>query len=58
MKEIEAVAKALPKEAWIQLAQTACNTFEKIIYPLTATTEGIGKLIQTKFEKLNVFNSK
>ncbi|MFH0781544.1 MAG: Abi-alpha family protein [Pseudomonadota bacterium] len=54
MKEIEIVAKALPKEAWNKLAETTCNTFEKLIYPLTATTEGIGKLIQTKFESLNV----
>ncbi len=54
MNELESVAKALPKEAWNKLAKTACATFEKIIYPLTATTEGIGKLIQTKFKKLNV----
>lgn len=54
MNEIESVAKALPKEAWNQLTKSACSTFEKIIYPLTATTAGIGKLIQTRFEKLNV----
>lgn len=53
MNEVEMVAKALPKEAWNKLANTACDTFKKIIYPLTATTEGIGKLIETRFERLN-----
>ena len=54
MNEIESIAKALPKEAWDRLAETACSSFEKIIYPITATTAGIGKLIQTRFEKLDV----
>lgn len=46
------VVKSVPKEAWTQLTTTACQTFEKIIYPLTATTEGIGRLIDVKFKKL------
>jgi hypothetical protein len=32
------IVKSIPKEAWSQLAKTACLTFEKLIYPLTATT--------------------
>lgn len=54
MNEIESVANALPKETWNQLSKTACSAFEKIIYPITASTEGIGRLIQTKFEILNI----
>jgi len=54
MNDIGSIAKILPTEALNQLAQTVCETFEKIIYPITATTEGIGKLIQTKFESLNI----
>ena len=48
----KSVVKSVPKEAWAQLARTACKTFEKVIYPLTATTEGIGRLIEIKFNKL------
>ena len=54
MEEVKAIAKSVPKEAWSQLAKTTCETFEKIIFPLTATTEGIGRLIQIRFNKLNV----
>jgi len=46
------IVKSIPKEAWGQLAKTACLTFEKLIYPLTATTEGIGRLIELRFSKL------
>jgi len=53
MEELKAIAKNVPKEAWSQLTKTACDTFEKLIFPLTATTEGIGKLIQLRFEQLN-----
>lgn len=53
MEGLKAVASIVPKEAWSQLARTACVTFEKIIYPLTATTEGIGRLIQVRFDRLN-----
>lgn len=46
------ITKALPKEAWNKLAATACESFEKLIYPLTATTEGIGRLIEQRFTRL------
>lgn len=52
MCEIKDIVKTVPKEAWSQLAKTACDSFEKIIYPITATTEGIGRLIQIRFERL------
>lgn len=52
MREIKDIVKTVPKEAWSQLAKTACDSFEKIIYPITATTEGIGRLIQIRFERL------
>lgn len=52
MDNIKEITKLVPKEAWSQLAKTACETFERIIYPLTATTEGIGRLIEIKFNKL------
>lgn len=53
MEELKAIAKNVPKEAWTQLTKTACDTFEKLIFPLTATTEGIGRLIQLRFNQLN-----
>jgi hypothetical protein len=52
MDEINNIAKNIPEEAWSQLSKTACDTFERIIFPITATTEGIGRLIQIRFEKL------
>ncbi len=54
MEEINALAKSVSKEAWSQLAKTTCETFEKLIFPLTATTDGVGRLIQNKFNKLSV----
>jgi len=53
MEELKVIASTVPKEAWNQVAITACITFEKLIYPLTATTEGIGRLIQIHFDRLN-----
>ncbi len=52
MEDHTNIVKSVPKEAWSQLAKTACATFEKLIYPLTATTEGIGRLIELRFAKL------
>lgn len=52
MDEIHNVVKSVPKEAWTQLTKTACESFEKIIFPITAATEGIGRLIQIRFERL------
>ncbi|WP_157726464.1 Abi-alpha family protein [Imhoffiella purpurea] len=52
MDEAKEIVAKIPKEAWAKLASTACETFEKIIYPLTATTEGIGRLIELRFSKL------
>jgi len=54
VEEINIIAKSVSKEAWSQLAKTTCETFEKLILPLTATTEGVGRLIQNKFNKLSV----
>lgn len=53
MEELNQIAKSVPKEAWSQLAKTACETFEKLILPVTATTEGVGRLIQNKFNQLS-----
>ena len=52
MDELNKLAKTVSEEAWTQLAKTACETFEKLIYPLTATTEGIGRLIEIRFNAL------
>lgn len=54
MEEINQIAKSVPKEAWTQIAKTVCETFEKLILPLTSTTEGVGRLIQNKFDTLSI----
>ena len=46
------LAKAIPNKAWVQLVDTACRTFRECIAPITATTSGIGRLIEAKFERL------
>ena len=53
MDELNQIAKSVPKESWTQVTKTACETFEKLILPITATTEGVGRLIQDKFEQLS-----
>ncbi len=46
------IAKAIPAKAWTRLVDTACSTFEQCLAPLTATTSGIGRLIQAKFDRM------
>jgi hypothetical protein len=43
------VAKAIPAKSWNILVTTACDTFSQLIAPITATTYGLGRLIQAKF---------
>jgi hypothetical protein len=46
------VAKAIPAKAWTRVVDTACNTFEQCLAPLTVTTSGIGRLIEARFDRL------
>ena len=43
------LAKAIPERSWQKLVNTACDTFKKTVAPITATTGGIGRLIEAKF---------
>jgi hypothetical protein len=49
---IGALGKAMPAKSWNELVSTACSTFIQCVAPITATTGGIGRLIETKFDKL------
>lgn len=44
------LAEAIPEKAWIKLVNTACTNFNKLLSPITASTFGLGKLIQAKFD--------
>ena len=44
------LAKAIPPSSWDKIVKTACDTFTSIIAPITATTTGLGRLIQAKFD--------
>lgn len=46
------VAKAIPAKAWTQIVDTACTSFRELIAPLTATTSGVGRLIEARFDRL------
>lgn len=46
------LAKAIPAKAWMQIVDTACCTFREVVAPLTASTGGIGRLIDAKFDRL------
>ena len=46
------LAEAIPDESWNQIVDTACNTFEKLLAPITSVTGGVGRLINAKFERL------
>lgn len=45
--------KAIPPQSWARLVDTACETFEAIVSPLTKTLGGIGRLIDSKFDSLS-----
>ena len=44
------LAKAVPAASWNRIVKTVCDTFSQLISPITATTYGLGKLIEGKFE--------
>ena len=44
------LAKAIPATSWNNAVKTACDTFVQIIAPITATTQGLGRLIEAKFD--------
>ena len=46
------LAKAIPEKSWNRLVKTTCNTFSQLISPITATTAGLGKLIEAKFDRM------
>lgn len=43
------VIRSIPKEVW----SASIDLISKLVYPVTATTVGIGKLIEQKFSTLN-----
>jgi len=46
------LAKSIPASSWNKLVTTACKTFTEFLAPITATTIGVGKLIEAKFDRL------
>lgn len=46
------LAKAIPATSWNKLVTTACKSFTDFIAPVTATTVGIGRYIEAKFDGL------
>jgi hypothetical protein len=49
MSESSEVIKSIPNEVW----KAAVEVIKKLIYPVTATTVGVGMLIEQKFNSLN-----
>lgn len=47
------LAKAIPPHVWDRLVTTACETFTQCVAPITATTSGLGRLIQAWFDRLS-----
>jgi hypothetical protein len=46
------LADAIPEQSWNEVVHAACSTFQQLVAPLTATTEGFGKLVTAKFDRL------
>lgn len=46
------LAKAIPPLSWNRLVKAACDTFTMLLAPITATTEGLGRLIKAKFDTM------
>lgn len=50
--DVTELAKSIPDKVWVSLVDTATQMVRQLFYPITATTEGVGKLIETKFSML------
>lgn len=46
------IAKAIPDQVYEQTAATVLDTFEKLIAPITETTDGLGRYIRQKFDNM------
>ncbi|WP_159657859.1 Abi-alpha family protein [Vibrio atypicus] len=46
------VAKAIPPEVYTQTTSTVLNTFDKLVAPITETTDGLGRYIKQKFDNM------
>lgn len=46
------IAEAIPDSAWVQFVDTACTTFKDVLAPLTSLTSGVGRLNESKFDRL------
>lgn len=51
LKTVSTIAESIPSEAWSELVGCATELMRKLCSPITSTTEGIGKLIEARFEK-------
>ncbi|WP_436716570.1 hypothetical protein U8335_03920 [Roseiconus lacunae] len=43
---------AVPPEAWNQMVHTACAIVSKVLAPISETANGIGRLINAKFDRM------
>ena len=43
------VTKAIPPEVYVQTAAVALETFQKLLWPITAITSGLGHYLDQKF---------
>jgi hypothetical protein len=46
------IAKAIPKEVYVQSTAALIDTFTKLTAPITATTEGFGRYLKQKFDNM------
>lgn len=46
------VAKAIPPEVYTQTSSTVLSTFDKLVAPITETTDGLGRYIKQKFNNM------
>ena len=46
------LAEAIPTESWNRAVNTACDTFESLLAPITSVTSGTARLISAKFDRL------
>lgn len=52
MGSIEKIAKKIPDEVYVRAAATTFVTFEKLVAPITETTDGLGRYIKQKFDNM------
>ncbi|WP_370980219.1 hypothetical protein [Agaribacterium sp. ZY112] len=52
MSALEKLAEKVPEEVYLQATDVSLKTFQKLIAPVTETTDGLGRYIRQRFDNM------